>query len=103
MLHRVLVGLGAALVLTGASFAMAASTPPLDPDVAVLLAEWTGPYGGLIPFDRVKVSALGPALEEAMRRNEVEIDAIAADKAKPTFANTIVPFERSGRALDRVQ
>ena len=46
------------------------STPSPDPDVAALLAEWTGPYGGLIPFDKVKVSALGPALEEAMRREQ---------------------------------
>jgi peptidyl-dipeptidase Dcp len=103
MLHRFLAGLGAGLVLTGASFAMAASSPSLAPDVEAVLADWTGPYGGLIPFDRVKVSAIGPALEEAMRRDQAEIDAIAADKTKPTFANTIVPFERSGRALDRVQ
>jgi peptidyl-dipeptidase Dcp len=101
MLHRLLAGLGAGLVLTGASLAMAASAP--SPDVSALLADWTGPYGGLIPFDKVKVSALGPALEDAMRRDQAEIDAITADKAKPTFANTIVPFERSGRALDRVQ
>jgi peptidyl-dipeptidase Dcp len=103
MLHRLLAGLGAGLVLAGTSLAMVACTPLLDPDVAVLLADWTGPYGGLIPFDKVKVSAIGPALEEAMRRNQAEIDAIAADKAEPTFANTIVPLERSGRALDRVQ
>jgi peptidyl-dipeptidase Dcp len=99
MLHRLLAGGVAGLLLTGASLAMAASTSPLDPDVAVLLADWTGPDGGLVPFDKVKVKALGPALEEAMRRDQTEIDAIAADKAKPTFANTIVPFERSGRAL----
>ena len=103
MLHRLLAGLGAGLILTGASSAMAASTPSLSADVAVLLADWTGPYGGLIPFDKVKVSALAPALEEAMRRDQAEIDAIAADPARPIFANTIVPLERSGRALDRVQ
>jgi peptidyl-dipeptidase Dcp len=101
MLHRLLAGLGAGMILTGASLAMAASAP--SPDVAALLADWTGPYGGLIPFDKVKVAALGPALEEAMRRDQAEIDAITADKTTPTFANTIVPFERSGRALDRVQ
>lgn len=81
---------------------MAASTPSPGPDVAALVADWTGPYGGLIPFDKVKISAIGPALEEAMRRNQAEMDAIAADPAKPTFANTVVPLERSGRALDRV-
>lgn len=103
MYHRLLAGLGAGLVLTGASFAMAASPPALDPAVAALLADWTGPYGGLIPFDKVKVAALGPALEAGMRREQAEIDAIAGDKAKPTFANTIVPLERAGRALDRVE
>ncbi len=103
MLHRLLAGLGAGLILSGASLAMAASTPTPDADVAVLLADWTGPYGGVIPFDRVKVAALKPALEEAMRLDQAEIDAIAADPAKPTFANTIVPLERSGRAFDRVQ
>ena len=100
MIHRLLAGLGAGLLLAGTSIAM---TPASDPDVAALIADWTGPYGGLIPFDRVKVSALGPALDEAMRRDQAEIDAIAADPATPTFANTIVPLERSGRALDQVQ
>jgi peptidyl-dipeptidase Dcp len=103
MLHRLFAGLGAGLVLTGFSLAMVACTHPLDPDVAALLAEWTGPYGGEIPFDKVKVAAIGPALEEGMRREQAEIDAIAGDKAGPTFANTIIPLERAGRALDRVQ
>jgi peptidyl-dipeptidase Dcp len=105
MPNRLLAGLGVGLLLASTSIAMAASSPSasLDPDVAVLLSDWTGPYGGEIPFDRVKVSAMEPALDEAMRRDQAEIDAIAADPHKPTFANTIVPLERSGRALDRVQ
>ena len=46
MLHRLLAGLGAGLVLTGASFAMAASTSTLDPDVAALVAiDWACSYG----------------------------------------------------------
>jgi peptidyl-dipeptidase Dcp len=107
MLLRTLASLGVGLLLASTSIAMAASPPSPkaapDPDVAVLLADWTGPYGGELPFDRVKVAALKPALEEAMRLNQAEIDAIAADPHAPTFANTIVPLERSGRALDRVQ
>src|SRR5262249_15286572 len=75
----------------------------LDPDVAALLADWTGPYGGEIPFDKVKVPALKPALEEAMRREQGEINALAAVADKPSFDNTIVPLERAGKALDRVQ
>jgi peptidyl-dipeptidase Dcp len=101
-----LQGIGAGMLLARTSTAMAVSPRPkteLDADAAVLLAEWTGPYGGVIPFDRVKVAAIKPALEEAMRLNQAEIDAIAAGTGQATFANTIVPLERSGRALDRVQ
>lgn len=98
-----LQGIGAGALLARTSIAMAASPAPPGPDVAVLLADWSGPHGGEIPFDRVKVSALKPALEEGMRLNQAEIDAIAADTAEPTFANTIVPLERAGQALNRVQ
>ena len=35
-------------------------------DPQVLLAEWTGPYGGVPPFDKVEVSMFQPALEQAM-------------------------------------
>jgi len=77
--------------------ATAASTPS-----NLLLAEWTGPYGGVPPFDRVKVADMQPALETAMAEQLVEIDRIAGNSAPPTFENTIVPLEDSGRALGRV-
>jgi len=68
----------------------------------VLLAEWTGPYGGVPPFDKMDLAALKPALETAMERNLAEIDAIATSTEPPTFENTIVAMEGSGRDLDRV-
>src|SRR5258708_28905290 len=40
----------------------------------------------------------GTAMREALR----EIDMVANDPAPPTFENTIVGLERSGRVLDRV-
>lgn len=67
-----------------------------------LLAKWIGPYGGLPPFDKVHVSDFKPALEAAMAEHLKEIDAIAKNKAKPTFANTFVRLERSGETLSRV-
>ena len=66
-----------------------------------LLQEWTGPYGGVPPFDQVKVEHFKPALEAAMAESLAEIDRIANDPAPPTFANTIEALERSGRTLDR--
>jgi len=67
-----------------------------------LLAEWTGPHGGVPPFDKVQVADFKPALEAAMAMNLAEIDRIAKNPEPPTFENTIVAMERAGRALDRV-
>jgi peptidyl-dipeptidase Dcp len=67
-----------------------------------LLPRWTGPHGGVPPFDKVKVEQFKPALEAAMAEELTEIDKIANDPAAPTFENTIVAFERAGRTLTRV-
>jgi peptidyl-dipeptidase Dcp len=67
-----------------------------------LLAEWSGPYGGVPPFDQVQVPLIGPALEAAMAEKLAEIDRIAEQSAEPTFENTIEAMERSGASLDRV-
>jgi peptidyl-dipeptidase Dcp len=83
---------------TDAAVDTAAGTPVPNP----LLTKWTGPYGGLPPFDKVKVSDFKPALEAAMAENLAEIDAIANDKAAPTFQNTFVPLEKAGDTLNRV-
>ena len=67
-----------------------------------LLAEWTGPYGGVPPFDKARAEYLQPALEAGMAEQLAEIDRIAADSAEPTFDNTIAALERTGRTLARV-
>lgn len=65
----------------------------------ILLQEWKGEFGGVPPFDQVKVSDFKPALEQAMKMNRAEIKAIANSSDAPTFDNTIAEMERSGRAL----
>ena len=73
---------------------------PADPNP--LLGNWEGPYGGVPPFDRVKVEYFKPALEAAMAENLSEVEKIANDKSAPTFQNTIVAMERAGSTFDRV-
>lgn len=68
----------------------------------ILLAEWAGPYGGVPAFDEMDLAALKPALEAGMALKLDEVDAIAQNPDPPTFENTILPLERSGRDLDRV-
>ena len=54
------------------------------------------------PFDKIKDADYAPAIEEGMKRQIAEIDAIANDPAPPTFANTLEAMERSGELLIRV-
>jgi peptidyl-dipeptidase Dcp len=67
-----------------------------------LLNKWQGQYGGIPPFDKVKVADFKPALETAMAENLSEIDNITSTVQAPTFENTIVAMERAGKTLDRV-
>ena len=53
-------------------------------------------------FDKIHDADYAPAFEEGMRQQRAEIDAIADDKAAPTFENTIVAMEKSGQLLKRV-
>ena len=79
--------------------ATSAATGTLD---APLLAEWTGPYGGVPAFDEVRVADFRPALETAMSQTLAEVDRIAKDPAPATFQNTLEALERAGDSFDRV-
>ena len=73
----------------------------MPPVTNPLLAAWTGPHGGVPPFDRVNVSDFKPALEAGMADSLAAMENIAQDPSPPTFENTIAAMERAGRALDR--
>ena len=53
-------------------------------------------------FDRIHDADYQPAIEEGIRQNRAEVDAIANQSAAATFDNTIVAMERSGQLLNRV-
>ena len=56
----------------------------------------------LPPFDRVDDAHYRPAFERGMADQIAEIEAITGAPDPPSFENTIVGLERSGRLLDRV-
>ena len=64
-----------------------------------LVQTWTGPFGGVPAFDKVKVADFPAAAEEAMAKNLAEVDAIAANPAPASFENTIAAMEDAGRML----
>jgi peptidyl-dipeptidase Dcp len=55
------------------------------------------------PFDKIKDSDFQPALEEGMKQELAEAEAVANNPDAPTFVNTIEAMERSGDLLRRVQ
>ena len=58
---------------------------------------------GTTPFHLIEERDFKPALEEGMRREDAEIDAIINNGDEPTFENTLVSLERSGELLSRVE
>jgi peptidyl-dipeptidase Dcp len=77
--------------------AVGANAPAGNP----LLEPWSAPFE-LPPFDRLQSAHFLPAFERALAQNRRELAAIANQRTRPTFANTIEALERSGRTLDRV-
>jgi peptidyl-dipeptidase Dcp len=90
---------GLRAVLWSLLLAMTTTAPAAD---LPLTAPWAGPFGGVPPFDRVRVADFAPALDEAMADQLAAVDRIAADPAPASFANTIAAYERACRPLDRV-
>ena len=57
---------------------------------------------GAVPFDKISDSDFEPAINHGIKMQNQEIDSIVNQSANPTFENTILAFERSGKELNRV-
>ena len=66
-----------------------------------LLDTWSTPFEAP-PFAAVRPTHFEPAFEAALESHTREIAEIAGNADQPTFENTIVALETSGRLLDRV-
>ncbi|HYN01053.1 MAG TPA: M3 family metallopeptidase [Vicinamibacteria bacterium] len=87
------------LAQAGLAAVLSAATPA---GTNPLLAPWTGPFGGVPPFDQVTVEQFKPALEAGMADQLAAIDRITAEPAPATFGNTLAALERSDRVLKQV-
>jgi peptidyl-dipeptidase Dcp len=93
-----------ALVIAAQITAVSATKPTSDVKTAgnPLLSESTLPYH-VPPFDKIQNQHFAPAIEAGMREQLKEVDAVANNSEKPTFDDTVVAVERTGRLLDRAQ
>ncbi|MDE6043071.1 MAG: peptidase M3, partial [Muribaculaceae bacterium] len=65
------------------------------------LAEYDTPFE-IPPFEKIKLEHYLPALQAGIDQQNAEIEAIVANEETPTFDNTILALDRSGRTLDKV-
>ena len=104
--HRHLLG------LTVAAAALAAACAPPEPEIPMDEAATVTDANPFFdesplpfhypPFDRIDDSLYRPAFERGMAEQLAEVEAIANASEAPTFENTLVALERSGRVLERV-
>ena len=68
-----------------------------------LLEPWTGPYGGVPPWNAVRPEEFEPAFDAAIELARRDIAKIAENPEQPTFDNTVAALESAGRPLDRLE
>lgn len=66
-----------------------------------ILMEWSGLFG-LPDFSALHDDDFAPAFETTLKAAEAEIEALVASSDAPTIENFLIPYELSGKALDRV-
>ncbi len=95
-LRRLAIPLGLALLTCGS--AGTAQLPSTNPFATPSPLLYQAP-----DFTRIRIADFQPAIEEGMRQQLAEVSAVIRQSAEPTFANTILPLERAGQLLGRVQ
>ena len=105
MKHPLALALATALVLAAPAYAAPAPTKHPAKHAPV---NQSNPFFADSPlplhypqFDRIHDSDFAPAFDRGMAEQLKEVDAIANNPAAPTFDNTIIPLEKSGRTLAR--
>ncbi len=100
-MRHILLAAGASALMATSAFAQ--TNPPAAAQANnPLLADWTGPYGGVPPWDKVKPELFPAAFEVSLAERAADYHKIADNPAAPTFANTFVPMQLAGQRYGRV-
>src|SRR5262245_35632358 len=67
-----------------------------------LTTPWSGPFGGVPPWDQVRAQDFPAAFEAALADERAGVEQIARNPAPPDFENTIAALQRVGQMKDRV-
>ncbi|MFC3715372.1 M3 family metallopeptidase [Luteimonas soli] len=103
MKHPLAAALAVAMAIAAPAYAQDAAMP----DKAAT-ASAADPFAADSPlplhypqFDKISDSDFAPAFDRGMAEHLAEVKAIAENPEAPTFENTIIALEKSGRVLDR--
>ncbi len=66
-----------------------------------LLQPYTTPFEA-IPFDKIEIAHILPAIKKGIEEEQKEIKAITNNEEAATFDNTIVAFEKTGATISKV-
>jgi peptidyl-dipeptidase Dcp len=107
MKHPLALALAVALAATAPAYAQSEANAAV-PDQSKPASSAANPFFADSPlplhypqFDKITDADFGPAFDRGMADQLKEIEAIANNPAKPTFDNTIIAMEKSGRTLSR--
>lgn len=78
------------------------STIPTGSTPNPLTADWTGPHGGVPPWDALDPELFPAAFVEAMDECRAEAHAVRDNQEPATFENVHVPMMLAGQKLERV-
>ncbi len=101
-MHFLPLVFSAAALMASTSAIAQTGAAPVAPAANPLLADWTGPTGGVPPWDKVRPELFPQAFETALAERTAEYRKIADNPAKPSFANTIVPMQLVGKRYGQV-
>ncbi len=97
-MKKVIPALTAAIALMTQTTPMQAASAP----GAVFAKPFTETVHGTAPFANITNADYEPAIDRGIDLARKEIQAIATNPEAPTYENTIVALDRSGKDLDRV-
>lgn len=97
-MNKLLLTAGIAVALTACN---STKKPAENTNGNPFFSEYTTPFA-IPPFESIKMEHYKPAFMRGMEEQNKEIAAIVDSKEKPTFENTIVAMDQSGKLLDKV-
>ncbi|MGY6562786.1 MAG: M3 family metallopeptidase [Luteibaculaceae bacterium] len=70
-------------------------------DNNILLQHFETPFAAP-PFSKITLGLFPEAIEKAIQEQELEVEQIISNSAKPNFENTLVALENSGKKLNEI-